>query len=66
VVDALEGCAAIQRDLNRPEKWAIRNLMQLSKGRRKVLYLGRNIPMYQHMLGANCLESRLAEKAWRS
>jgi len=40
-----EGHAAIQRDLNRLEKWADRNLMQLKKDKSKVLHLGRNNPM---------------------
>ena len=57
-----EGWAAIQRDLNRLEKWAGRNLIKFNKGKCKVLHLGRNNPMQQYMLAAAQLESSLAEK----
>jgi len=57
-----EGRTAIQRDLNRLEKWANRNLMEFNKEKSKVPHLGRISPMYQYMLGAAQLESSLAEK----
>ncbi|KAK4807024.1 hypothetical protein QYF61_000353 [Mycteria americana] len=62
VADTPEGCAAIQRDLDRLEKWAGRSLVRFSKGKCKVLHLGRNNPMHQYMLEADQLESSLAEK----
>ncbi|PKU47288.1 rna-directed dna polymerase from mobile element jockey-like [Limosa lapponica baueri] len=58
-----EGCAGIQRDLDRLEKCADRNLMQFKKGKCKVLHLGRNNPRHQYMLGAAQLESSFAEKS---
>ncbi|GAB0178536.1 mitochondrial enolase superfamily member 1 [Grus japonensis] len=40
VADTPEGHAAIQRDINRQEKWANRNLMKFSKGKCKAPHLG--------------------------
>ncbi|GAB0183536.1 mitochondrial enolase superfamily member 1 [Grus japonensis] len=57
-----DGCAAIQRDLNRLEKWAGNGFMEFNKWKCGVLHLGRNNPMHQYMLGATQLESRCAEK----
>ncbi|PKU45131.1 rna-directed dna polymerase from mobile element jockey-like [Limosa lapponica baueri] len=62
VADMPEGCAAIQRDLDRLEKWGDWNLMKINRGNCKVLLLGRNNAMYQYMPGTMQLESRLAEK----
>jgi len=62
VADTLEGCAAIQRDLDRLESWAQRNLMKLNKGKCSVLHLGRNNSMHQYRLGADLLESSCAER----
>ena len=50
VVDRPEGHAAIQRDLNRLDKWADRNLVKFNKGKFKVLRLRRNNPMHQYNL----------------
>ena len=60
VVDTLEGCAAIQRDLGRLESWAERNLMRFNKGKR--LHLVRNNPMHQYRLGVDLLESSSVER----
>jgi len=62
VADAPEGRAAIQRDLDRLETWAGRNLIKFIKGKHKVLHLGRNNPGHQYRLGAKRLGSSLAGK----
>lgn len=56
------GCFALQRDLARLEKWANRNLMSFKKREMSSPAPGRNHPKYQHRLGADWLESILAEK----
>lgn len=51
VADSPEGPAAIQRDLNRLERWADKNLMEFSREKCNILQLIRNNPRYQYMLG---------------
>ncbi|PKU49234.1 rna-directed dna polymerase from mobile element jockey-like [Limosa lapponica baueri] len=55
VPGTLEGCATIQRDISRLEKWADWNLMKFNKGKCNIPHLGRNNP--RHLLGADKLES---------
>ncbi|PKU42679.1 reverse hypothetical protein [Limosa lapponica baueri] len=62
VADAPEGCAAIQQDLDRLERWAERDLMKFNKGKCGVLHLGRNNPVHHYRLGVALLESSSAER----
>jgi len=66
VVDTPVGCAAIQRDLDRLQSWAQRNLMKFNKGKCRVRHWGRNNPMHQYMPAADLLCSPLQRGTWVS
>lgn len=51
----VEGKTAIQRDLDRVEKWANKNIMKFIKNMQK---LGWNYPMQQYKLGGSSAEKR--------
>ncbi|KAJ7417705.1 hypothetical protein BTVI_31748 [Pitangus sulphuratus] len=50
------------KGLNRLERWVEKNYIRFSKGKCRILHLGKNNPRHQYRLGDDLLESSSVEK----
>jgi len=62
VISTLEGRDAMQRDLDRLERWACVNLMKFNKAKCKILHMGQGNPKHKYRLGREWIERSPEEK----
>jgi len=62
VIDTLVGREAIQRDLDRLQRWACANFTKLSEAKCNVLHMGEGNPEHKYRLGGEWTESSPQEK----
>ncbi|PKU46338.1 pol- hypothetical protein [Limosa lapponica baueri] len=61
-INILEGRDAIQRDLDRFERWVCANVMKFNQAKCKVLHLGHSNPNHRYKLGREWTERSPEEK----
>ncbi|PKU43602.1 rna-directed dna polymerase from mobile element jockey-like [Limosa lapponica baueri] len=62
VIDTLEGRDALQRGLDRLERWACANIMKFNKAKCRILHMGQGNPKDKYRLDGEWMESSHEKK----